>query len=54
MYKGICKMSAFRKYLEKQLKNEEFKTEHKATRAEFNFLREKLNDEIKVSSEINK
>lgn len=28
-------MSDFRKYLEKQLENEEFKMEHEATRAEF-------------------
>ena len=54
MNKGVCKMSDFRKYLEKQLENEEFKAEYEATRAEFNFLREKLNDEIKVSSEVSK
>ena len=54
MNKGVCEMSDFRKYLEKQLENEEFKAEHEGTRVEFNFQREKLNDEIKVSSEISK
>lgn len=32
-------MSDFRKYLEKQLENEEFKMEHEATRAEFEVVR---------------
>ena len=32
-------MSDFRKYLEKQLQNEEFRAEHEATRAEFEVVR---------------
>lgn len=32
-------MSGFRKYLEKQLGNEEFKMEHKAIRVEFDVVR---------------
>lgn len=32
-------MSDFRKYLDKQLQNEEFRAEHKATRAEFEVVR---------------
>ena len=32
-------MSDFRKYLDKQLQNEEFRAEHEATRAEFEVVR---------------
>lgn len=39
MSKGVCSMSDFRKYFEKQLQNEEFRAEHEATRAEFEVVR---------------
>ena len=46
MNKGWCKMSDFRKYLDKQLKNEEFGTEHKAARAELEVVHVLIADRI--------
>lgn len=37
--KGGTAMSDLRKYIDKQMENEEFRKEHEATRAEFNVTR---------------